>query len=87
MKRIKSVFTKIKNFNDEMMLNNEKITILNRNRVLIQNYGEILEINDEVIKLTKLKITGKNLKLAMISKYFLELNGYIYHVDFGDHNE
>lgn len=87
MKNIKSVFTKIKNLNDEIMLNQEKITILNRNRVLIQNYGEILEINDEVIKLTKLKITGKNLKLAMISKYFLELNGNIYHVDFGDYNE
>ena len=44
MKKITNVFSKIKKANDELFLNIEKITIINRNKIFIQNYEEILEI-------------------------------------------
>lgn len=87
MKKLRNVFTKIKDINDEYMLNNEKVTIMNRSKVMIQNYDKIIEINDEVIRLSKLKILGQNLKLKTISKYFLEITGKINLIDFGDQYE
>jgi sporulation protein YqfC len=87
MRPIGAVFSKIKKINDEIFLKHEKITIIDRNRLLIQNYGEILEINDDLIKLSKMTITGKNLKFEMISKYFIEISGNVKKLDLGDKHE
>lgn len=84
MKKISQVFSKFKNVNDEMFLNVEKITIINRNKIFIQNYEEIYEIDDEIIKLAKITIKGKKLKILSISKYFLEISGQILDVNLGD---
>ncbi|QVK19162.1 YabP/YqfC family sporulation protein [Mycoplasmatota bacterium] len=84
MKKLSQVFSKLKNVNDEMFLNVEKITVINRNKIYIQNYQEIYEIDDEFIKLSKITIKGKNLKLLSISKYFLEISGEILDINLGD---
>ncbi len=88
MNKLTNLFGKIKNVNDEMFLKVEKITIVNKSKIYIQNYGELHEINDDMIKLSNMTITGKNLKIMTISKYFLEVTGMIFSVNFrGDMNE
>ena len=79
MRPIGAVFSKIKKINDEIFLKHEKITIIDRNRLLIQN--------DDLIKLSKMTITGKNLKFEMISKYFIEISGNVKKLDLGDKHE
>lgn len=77
MKKVKGFLGKVNEVKDEMFLNVEKITILNRKQVFIQNYDEVEEINDEYIKLRNVKIFGKFLRIKSISKYFLEIIGEI----------
>jgi len=77
MKKVKGFLGKVNEVKDEMFQNVEKITILNRKQVFIQNYDEVEEINDEYIKLRNVKIIGKFLRIKSISKYFLEIIGEI----------
>ncbi len=84
MKKISNIFSKIKNTNDALFLNIEKITIINRNKLFIQNYKEIIEISDALIKLTKITIIGKQLKIVSISKFFVEITGQILDIRLGD---
>ncbi len=86
MKKMTNIFSKIKNVNDQLFLNSEKITIVDQNKVLIQNYNEIKEIQDEIIQLSKITIRGSKLKINSISKYFIEISGIIQKVELGEIN-
>jgi hypothetical protein len=77
------IFSNIKHYNDQLFENVEKITIVDREKVYIQNYNEIIEIKENEIRLSRLVIKGKNLKIVGISKYFLEVNGNISDVFLG----
>ncbi|GEM_PF-1011904 len=88
MKKVKGFFSKVNEVKDEMFLNVEKITILNRKQVFIQNYDEVEEIKEEYIKLRNIVVTGKLLRIKTISKYFLEIVGDIEDIKLlGDKNE
>ncbi len=87
MSKISQIFSKLKNANDEMFLNVEKITIVNRKKIYIQNYKEIYEIGDTLIKFAKVTIKGQHLKIVTISKYFVEISGDIIDVNLGDVND
>lgn len=88
MKKVKGFFSKVNEVKDEMFLNVEKITILNRKQVFIQNYDEVEEIKEEYIKLRNIVVTGKLLRIKTISKYFLEIAGDIEDIKLlGDKNE
>ena len=41
MKRVNSILGKLKKYNNEMFLNNEKVTIIDKNLLFIQNYHDI----------------------------------------------
>lgn len=83
MKKLTNVFSKLRSVNDQLFLNSEKITIIDQNKVFIQNYNEIKEIQDEIIQLSKITIVGRKLKLVSISKYFIEISGDILKVELG----
>ncbi|MDF2698549.1 MAG: YabP family [Haloplasmataceae bacterium] len=83
MKNMGKIFSNIKHYNDQLFENVEKITIVDREKVYIQNYNEIIEIKENEIRLSRLVIKGKNLKIVGISKYFLEVNGNISDVFLG----
>ncbi|NLC94694.1 MAG: hypothetical protein GX676_03270 [Bacilli bacterium] len=88
MKKVKGFFSKVNEVKDEMFLNVEKITILNRKQVFIQNYDEVEEIKEEYIKLRNIVVTGKLLRIKTIIKYFLEIVGDIEDIKLlGDKNE
>lgn len=88
MKKVKGFFSKVNEVKDEMFLNVEKITILNRKQIFIQNYDEVEEIKEEYIKLRNIVVTGKLLRIKTISKYFLEIVGDIEDIKLlGDKNE
>lgn len=83
MKKITNLFSNIKNYNDEVFLRLEKITIIGRNKIYIQNYDEIEEIQDHFIKLKNVTIKGNNLKITSVSKYFIEIVGKIDDIHLG----
>lgn len=87
MKKVRKVLTKLKKMNEEVFLKEERITIVDREKFLIQNYQEIAEITDKEIRLKTMRILGNDLKIMSISKYFLEVNGKLEMIVFGDNHE
>ncbi|ERJ13827.1 YabP/YqfC family sporulation protein [Haloplasma contractile] len=83
-KKITDLFNNVRSVNEKMLYNMQKITILNKNNIYIQNYSEILEIGEEKIQLKELSIIGKNLKIVKMSKYYIEIIGDIHDLHFGD---
>lgn len=78
MKNIKRMVHKTKDFKNQMSLSEQKVTILNKSKMFIQNYEKLIEITDDVITLQNLKVIGKKLKIVTISKFFIEITGTIY---------
>jgi hypothetical protein len=85
--KVKELVTKTKDIRQTMLLNDEKITIINQGKLMIQNYQELLEIDDTKLTFKNLIITGRNLKILNISKYFVEIEGQIFGLMFGSHHE
>lgn len=86
MSKLSKLLANIKHYNNELFQNIEKITIIDKSRIYIQNYNEIEEIQDKFIKLSKILIIGEDLKVISISKYFLEITGKISDIKLGAMN-
>jgi YabP family len=87
MKKVKELVTRTKDIQQSLLLNDEKITIINQGKIMIQNYQELLEIDEKKLTFKNLIITGKDLKILNISKYFVEIEGQILGLAFGFNHE
>lgn len=56
--------------------NNIKISIYN-NKVIIENYNKIIDLNNDKIIIDNYIITGLNLKIINIDEYYIIINGDI----------
>jgi hypothetical protein len=56
---------------------NVKLSIYNDNRIIIENYSNLLDLNDEQIKVDIYTIVGKFLKLRQMDNYIIEVIGTI----------
>ena len=60
-----------------------KISIENK-IVAVDNYEQIIEISDALIKLKKLIIKGNNLKIKYLDKYRVVLQGEVNEIKLGE---
>lgn len=71
---------------NEIVLNLPLITIVGNNKILIENFKNIVQYSNEIIKINTtcgiLKITGKNLFLKELNKNKVLINGILFHFEF-----
>ncbi len=56
---------------------NVKLVVYKDKRVLIENYHNLLDLNDEVIKVDIYTIIGNYLKIVQMDSYIIEITGNI----------
>lgn len=56
---------------------NIKLVVYKDKRVLIENYHNLLDLNDEVIKVDIYTIIGNYLKIVQMDSYIIEITGNI----------
>lgn len=83
MKVLRNVTQKTKQMEETLFFKEEKVTVINGKKVVIQNYKDLISITDTEIILSNLKVIGRQLRLKLISKYFMEIEGIITGVQFG----
>lgn len=54
-----------------------KLSLYNNEKVVIENYNNIRDINDDCIIIDKYYINGENLKIKQIEEYFIIIIGVI----------
>lgn len=54
-----------------------KLSLYNNEKVVIENYNNIRDINDDCIIIDKYYINGENLKIKLIEEYFIIIIGVI----------
>ena len=57
-----------------------KLTVYRNERIVIENYRQLLDLNDEVIKVDIYTIVGKFLKLTQMDSYMIEVLGSIHQI-------
>ena len=71
---------------NEIVLNVPLITIVGNNKILIENFKNIVQYSNEIIKINTtcgiLKIAGKNLFLKELNKNKVLINGILFQVEF-----
>lgn len=71
----------------QLTLRQEKITIIDGEKMYLENYPDLIEITDDALVLKNLTIQGKDLKVARISKYFVVIEGKIQRLEYGERHE
>lgn len=71
----------------QLTLRQEKITIIDGEKIYLENYPDLIEITDDALVLKNLTIQGKDLKVARISKYFVVIEGKIQRLEYGERHE
>lgn len=59
------------------IFNQIKLSIFNNQRLIIENYNELLDINDELISVDIYTISGNFLKISKMDNYMIEIQGII----------
>lgn len=71
---------------NEIVLNVPLITIVGNNKILIENFKNIVQYSNEIIKINTtcgiLKIAGKTLFLKELNKNKVLINGVLFQVEF-----
>jgi hypothetical protein len=57
-----------------------KLTIYHNERIVIENYTQLLDLNEELIRVDFYTIVGKFLKLTQMDSYMIEVLGSIHQV-------
>lgn len=58
-----------------------KITIFNNNKIIIENYNNLIDIKEISIIIDNYKINGKNLQIKEIDDYLIIIYGIINNID------
>lgn len=64
-----------------------KITIFNDNKVVIENYNNLIDINDNIITIDNYKIKGTNLQIKEINDYLIIIIGIINNIEIVNDNK
>lgn len=59
------------------MFNQLKLSIFSNNRIVIENYNELIDINEEEITVDRYQILGTFLKITKMDNFFIEIEGTI----------
>lgn len=54
-----------------------KITIFNNNKIIIENYNNLIDIKETLIIIDNYKINGENLQIKEIDDYLIIIYGII----------
>jgi hypothetical protein len=54
-----------------------KLTVYQNQRIVIENYHQLLDLNEELIRVDIYTIVGKFLKLTQMDNYMIEVIGSI----------
>ncbi|HEY8396181.1 MAG TPA: YabP/YqfC family sporulation protein [Bacilli bacterium] len=57
-----------------------KLTVYKNERIVIENYRQLIDLNDELIRVDIYTIVGKFLKLTQMDSYMIEVLGSIHQV-------
>ena len=57
---------------------------IDNNLIVVDNYKQICNINNDLIVLEELKVKGNDLKIKYLDKSRIVIVGVIKHIDFGD---
>lgn len=68
-------------------MNENKISLYNNYRCIIENYKVIKTIENNIIIIDNYIINGENLKIKRMNDYLIEIIGKIIKIDLGDNNE
>ena len=68
-------------------MNENKISLYNNYRCVIENYKVIKTIENNIIIIDNYSINGENLKIKRMNDYLIEIIGKIIKIDLGDNNE
>lgn len=68
-------------------MNENKISLYNNYRCIIENYKVIKTIENNIIIIDNYSINGENLKIKRMNDYLIEIIGKIIKIDLGDNNE
>ena len=68
-------------------MNENKISLYNNYRCIIENYKVIKTIASNIIIIDNYIINGENLKIKRMNDYLIEIIGKIIKIDLGDNNE
>lgn len=58
-----------------------KITIFNNNKIIIENYNNLIDIKETSIIIDNYKINGENLQIKEINDYLIIIYGIINNID------
>lgn len=58
-----------------------KITIFNNNKIIIENYNNLIDIKETLIIINNYKINGENLQIKEIDDYLIIIYGIINNID------
>lgn len=59
------------------LFNQIKLSIFNNQRIIIENYSELLDIDEELISVDIYTISGNFLKISKMDNYMIEIQGII----------
>ncbi len=68
-------------------MNENKISLYNNYRCIIENYKVIKIIENNIIIIDNYSINGEKLKIKRMNDYLIEIIGKIIKIDLGDNNE
>lgn len=63
---------------------NIKLSIYSNNRIVIEDYDKLLDLNENLIKVDIYSIYGKFLKLKQMDSYLIEIIGEVHQVIIGE---
>lgn len=64
-----------------------KITIFYNNKVIIENYNNLIDINETLIIIDNYKIKGTNLQIKEINDYLIIIIGIINNIEIVNDNK
>lgn len=67
--------------------NNIKLSIYNNTKIVIENYNNIIDLNDNKIMIDNYNIIGTNLKIPSIDEYYIIITGLINNINIVDDNK
>lgn len=56
---------------------NSKIIVYNNTKVVIENYDNIIDLNNDLIKIDIYELYGRNLKVKQIDSYYIIIEGLL----------
>lgn len=66
---------------------NTKLSLYNNTKLVIENYINLIDINDTKIIIDKYTIIGKNLKIKEMNNYFIVIIGIINNISLENDNK